>query len=401
MMRWLRYPRLLTGLAFVGVLLAVALWPSAVPVDLATVQRGPLSATIDEEGETRVRERFVVSAPVAGRVLRIELEPGDRVKRGETVLATFLPATPPPLDVRSRAEAEAAVAAARAAVDASRAEERRAEAALAHARSELARHRDLFNDKLVSRQVFEAREVDARTAEDTVMAAQSATARAEHELEMARARFVSEATTGPGQSQGEVTIRSPIDGVVFKRYRESEAVVPVGAPLIEVGDRRRLEIVADLLSTDAVKVKPGQPVMIEQWGGEHRLQGRVRLVEPSGFMKVSALGVEEQRVNVVIDFNDPRWAGTTLGDGYRVEVRIVTWEGKDVLKAPVSSLFRRGEKWAVFAVEGDRVRMRTVEIGERTGLEAQILSGLAEGDQVVIHPSDAVTDGARVVARRS
>ena len=400
-MRWLRYPRLLTGLAFVGVLLAVALWPSAVPVDLATVQRGPLSATIDEEGETRVRERFVVSAPVAGRVLRIELEPGDRVKRGETVLATFLPATPPPLDVRSRAEAEAAVAAARAAVDASRAEERRAEAALAHARSELARHRDLFNDKLVSRQVFEAREVDARTAEDTVMAAQSATARAEHELEMARARFVSEATTGPGQSQGEVTIRSPIDGVVFKRYRESEAVVPVGAPLIEVGDRRRLEIVADLLSTDAVKVKPGQPVMIEQWGGEHRLQGRVRLVEPSGFMKVSALGVEEQRVNVVIDFNDPRWAGTTLGDGYRVEVRIVTWEGKDVLKAPVSSLFRRGEKWAVFAVEGDRVRMRTVEIGERTGLEAQILSGLAEGDQVVIHPSDAVTDGARVVARRS
>src|SRR5262245_52132504 len=220
MMRWLRYPRLLTGLAFVGVLLAVALWPSAVPVDLATVQRGPLSATIDEEGETRVRERFVVSAPVAGRVLRIELEPGDRVKRGETVLATFLPATPPPLDVRSRAEAEAAVAAARAAVDASRAEERRAEAALAHARSELARHRDLFNDKLVSRQVFEAREVDARTAEDTVMAAQSATARAEHELEMARARFVSEATTGPGQSQGEVTIRSPIDGVVFKRYRE-------------------------------------------------------------------------------------------------------------------------------------------------------------------------------------
>jgi HlyD family secretion protein len=400
-LRWLRRPSVLAGLLLVGALVAVALWPSAIPVDLAAVERGSMRTTIDEEGETRVRDRFVVSAPVAGQVLRIELEPGDSVKRGETVLATFLPAAPPPLDVRSRAEAQAGVGVADAAIERARAEERRAEAALALAQSELKRHRDLFKEALVSRQVLEAREADARSAEDTRRAAQFATARAEHEREMARARLVTAGSPASAAAVRPLTIRSPIDGVVFKRYRESEAVVPVGEPLIEVGDPRSLEIVTDLLSTDAVKVQPGQRVIIEQWGGAHDLEGRVRLVEPSGFMKISALGVEEQRVNVVIDFKGPAGAPATLGDGYRVEVRVVIWEDEEVLKAPASSLFRRGEQWAVFAIDGDRVRMRDVEVGERNGLEAQILRGLDEGDQVVIHPSDTVTDGARVVPRQS
>ena len=383
-----------------GALIALAVWPSTIPVDLAKVERGPMRTTVDEEGETRVHERFLVSAPVAGQVLRIELEPGDRVKRGETVLATFLPAAPAPLDVRSRAEAEAAVAAANAAVETARAEQRRAESSLALATSELARHKQLFNEQLISRQVLEARESEARTAEDTRRAAQFATARAEHERDMARARLVTGGATSTTEAR-PLTIRSPIDGVVFKRYRESEAVVPAGEPLMEVGNPQRLEIVSDLLSTDAVKVNPGQKVIIDQWGGEHPLQGRVRLVEPSGFMKISALGVEEQRVNVVIDFEGPPGESATLGDGFRVEVRIVIWEGGNVLKAPATSLFRRGDKWSVFALEGDRVHVRDVEVGERNGLEAQILGGLDEGDQVVIHPSDTVTDGARVAPRES
>src|SRR6266850_1955625 len=214
MMRWLRSPSLLAGLVLVGALVSVALWPSSVAVDLSRVERGSMRTTIDEEGETRVRERFVVSAPVAGRVLRIELEPGDRVRRGETVLATFLPAAPAPLDVRTRAEAEAAEAAAEAAVETARAEQRRAESALALATSELARHKELFEAQLLSRQALDVREADARTAEDTRRAAQFATARAEHEREMARARLVTAASSGPAEAGRQLTILSPIDGVV-------------------------------------------------------------------------------------------------------------------------------------------------------------------------------------------
>jgi HlyD family secretion protein len=201
----------------------------------------------------------------------------------------------------------------------------------------------------------------------------------------------------PGRA---ILVRAPIDGVVLKRLRESEAVVPAGDALVELGDPRRLEIVSDLLSTDAVKVEAGASVLIEQWGGDHTIRGRVRRVEPSGFMKISALGVEEQRVNVIVDFEDPLEAWKALGDGFRVEVRVVVWESKDVLHVPTSALFRRGESWAVFAVEGGRARLRNVEIGARNSLHAELRSGLAEGARVVVHPSDALSDGARVVERQ-
>ncbi len=196
-------------------------------------------------------------------------------------------------------------------------------------------------------------------------------------------------------------LRSPVDGFVFKRLRESEAVVPAGEPLLVLGDPRQLEIVSDLLSSDAVKVKPGAPVLLEQWGGDHPIRARVRTVEPSGFMKVSALGVEEQRVNVVMDFDDQQHAWSSLGDGYRVEVRIVVWEAPSVLRLPTSSLFRSGEDWAVFAIESGRARLKTVTIGHRNGSNAELLTGLDEGAKVVLHPSDTLKPGLRVTPRPS
>jgi HlyD family secretion protein len=196
-----------------------------------------------------------------------------------------------------------------------------------------------------------------------------------------------------------LAIRSPVDGVVLKRLRESEAVVPAGEPLLEVGDPHGLEIVSDLLSTDAVKVRAGARVLLEQWGGDHAIEARVRRVEPSGFMKVSALGVEEQRVNVVMDFEDPLEAWSALGDAYRVEVRIVIWERDPVLRLPTSSLFRRGDDWAVFAVSGGRAALRTVVIGRRNAAHAELVSGLDGGASVVLHPSDTLEDGSRIARR--
>ena len=393
-LRPLRNRKLLAAVAFVAALVTVGFWPSARPVDTAPVTRGPLRVTVDEEGETRVRERFVVSAPVAGRVLRIELEAGDPVGR-DTVVATFLPADAVPLDARSRAEARAAAAAARSTLGSALAERQRAEAALALARSDRERHHELFRQQIVSRQALEARETEARAAEEALRAADFAATTARHQLERAEARLMPATSAVAGRP---LAIRSPIDGVVLKRLRESEAVVPAGEPLLELGDPRRLEIVSDLLSTDAVKVKAGAKVLLEQWGGDHVIEARVRRVEPSGFMKVSALGVEEQRVNVVMDFEDPLGAWSALGDAYRVEVRIVVWEKDSVLRLPTSSLFRRGEDWAVFAVGGGRARLRTVEVGWRNGSHAELVSGLPEGATVVLHPSDALEDGSRVGA---
>jgi HlyD family secretion protein len=395
--RWraaLRNRKLMAALALVVFLLAVALWPEAVPVDLATVERGPLQVTVEDEGETRVRERFVISAPVAGRLRRIELEPADPVQRGQ-VVAVLQPAPPALLDARTRAEAAAAVEAAQAVLGRTQAERARAQAAAAQAASEMKRQGQLARSGIVSAEALERARTEAEAAEQALRAAQFAAASAGHELE--RAQAVLRQASGGGGGR-EVELRSPVGGTVLRRLRESEAVVPAGEPLLEVGDPREIEIVTDLLSADAVKVRPGQAVHIDQWGGDVPLRGRVRHVEPSGFMKVSALGVEEQRVNVIVDFEDPKQA-QALGDGYRVEVRIVVWEVADAVKAPTSSLFRSGGEWAVFVADGGRARRRTVQIGSRNGLEAQVLGGLVPGEQVVVHPSDTLADGQRVEPR--
>jgi HlyD family secretion protein len=396
MHRLLTNRRVLISIAVIGVLLAVALWPTPAAVELGVVSRGPLVVTVDEEGMTRVRDRFVVSSPVAGRVLRIELEPGDDVARGQAV-ARVLAETPPLLDARTRAEAQAAVESARAAVGRAQAEEQRARAALAQLQRELMRTRELAESGAVSRQELEAAEADVRVAEESVSAAAFAAQAAASELQRAQARLAP--PPGPETAGRVVTVAAPVDGVVLRRLRESETVVPAGEALLEIGDPRVLEIVADLLSTDAVRIRPGARAMIEEWGGDKPLDARVRRIEPSGFTKISALGVEEQRVNVVLDFVDRAVASAALGDGYRVEVRIVLWEAAAVTKVPTSALFRDGEAWAVYTVDQGRARRASVDIGHQTAQEAEVVAGLAEGVRVILHPPDTLEDGARIEER--
>jgi HlyD family secretion protein len=388
--------RLAAVVAVVAALAALAFWPETAEVDVARVERGPMRVTIDEDGETRVRERFIVSAPVAGRLQRIELEPGDPVDRGKTVVVRLVPVESPLLDPRTRAELSAAVDATRAAVVEAQAERDRAATALQQARASRQRQEALAEAGAVSREGVESAQMAERAAESALRAAEAASARAQSELQLAQARLQSPSTRGRTHD-----VVAPVNGVVLKRLRESESVVAAGEPLLEIGDPQRLEVVADLLSTDAVRVKPGGPVSIEQWGGATPLAGTVRRVEPSGFTKVSALGVEEQRVNVVIDVAEPADAERTLGDAYRVEVRVVVWQAEDVVKVPVGSLFRRGEGWAVFVVDGGRARLRVVTLGQRNGEEGQILDGVEPGQTVVLHPPDTLTDGMRVTARTS
>jgi HlyD family secretion protein len=395
MRRLVKHPRLIAAVLIVGGILGVALWPEAIEVDVVQVTRGPMRVTIDEEGETRVRDRFVVSAPVTGRLQRVELEPGDGVVRGKTVVARLIPAAAPLIDLRTSAELAARIEAAHAAVGQAQAERDRAAAALTRAQSSLVRQQQLAEVGATSSEELEVAQTTVKTAEADLRAAQSVVARAERELQAARARLA------PSSAGGRtVDVIAPVSGVVLKRLRESETFVPAGDPLLEIGDPAKLEIVADLLSTDAVRVSPGDAVFIEQWGGNHPLNARVRRVEPSGFMKISALGVEEQRVNVIIDLVDTA-AAHQLGDGYRVEVRVVTWQEPAALTIPIGALFRRGDQWAAFVVEGDVTRLQTVQLGQRNDTEGQITGGLTEGQIVVLHPPDTLQDGMRVRVRTS
>jgi HlyD family secretion protein len=394
-MRWLRrHIRLILSIIVVAAIATVAMWPKSMEVDVVAVARGPMQVTIDEEGETRVRDRFVVSAPVTGRLQRIELEPGDRVVRGQTLVARLMPAESPLIDPRTRGELAAAVEAARAAVGQAQAERDRAAAAQDRARTSLRRQEALAEAGAIARDTLEAAQTALKTTEEAMRAAEFTVTRAEYELQLARARLQAPAAGG-----GAVPVISPVDGVVLKRLRESESIVPAGEPLLEIGDPTRIEIVSDLLSTDAVQVPPGAPVLVEQWGGPNPLKGTVRRVEPSGFMKVSALGVEEQRVNVLIDLPELPAEARQLGDGYQVEIRIVTWQADDVVKVPVGGLFRRGDDWAVFLVDNGVARLQAVEVGRRNDTEAQIVSGVSPGQSVVLHPPDTLEDGTRVVVR--
>jgi HlyD family secretion protein len=390
-----RHLRLILAVLVVAGIVAVAMWPKSMEVDVAAVGRGPLEVTVDEEGDTRVRDRFVVSAPVAGRLQRIELEPGDPVTRGRTVLARLTPAEAPLLDARTRGALAAGVEAARAAVGQAQAERDRAATALARARTTVGRQETLAQAGAIARDDLDAAHTALKTAEEAVRAAEFTVTRAEFELQLARARL--QAPTAGGRP---VDVVAPIDGVVLRRLRESESVVPTGEPLLEIGDPRRIEIVADLLSTDAVRIPPGSAVRIEQWGGAESIPGVVRLVEPSGFVKVSALGVEERRVNVVIDVPEVPPEARRLGDGYQVEIRVVVWMADDVVKVPVGSLFRRGSDWAVFVIDEGRARLQTIQIGQRNDTDAQVTTGLAVGEMVVLHPPDTLTDGMRVSVRQ-
>ena len=392
--------RILVWLVLVAVAAAFvwAFLPKPQEVATSIVERGPMRVTLDEEGQTRVRDRYVVSAPLAGKVLRIEHEPGDDVRANSTIVARFQPSRPEFLNSRTRAEAQARVARSEAQVERTRVDLDRAKAEHNHAQAELARHERLHSEGLTADNRLESVRLRAATTSESVRAAESAIEVANLELERARTSLIEagDATAGRGDV---IVLRSPISGVVLQRFRESESVVPSGEPLIEIGNPEQLEIVSDMLSADAVQINPDDPVLIEQWGGEAGLRGVVRQVEPDGFTKISALGVEEQRVNVIVDFEDPRAAWEALGDGYRVEIRVVVWEKASVLKVPSSSMFRHGATWAVYVIDELSVaRLREIEIGRRNAIEAEVLSGLEQGDQVIAYPGDTLEDGMEVLA---
>ena len=386
-----------------ALLLAVLGWlfrPQPVAVDLAVVQRGPLRVTVTDDGETRVKDVFVVSAPVAGLMRRIELEAGDEVKAGETIVARIEPTDPSFLDRRTAAEVTAAVRAAEAARTHAVAEVSRVQAELEFAQAELRRYESLVVRAAISQNDLDSARRRARTAEAALEESRAGLRIRESELELARARLL---TPGGARSPSEacdcVVVRSPVSGRVLRVLTESEGVVSAAAPLIEVGDPQRLEVVVDLLSTDAVRVEPGQRVLVESWGGSGSLEGVVRRVEPFGFTKVSALGVEEQRVNVIVDFVGPPEQWRRLGHGFRVEPRIVLWESQDVLKVPLSALYRAGADWMVFSDDDGRAIPTRVRIGHENGLEAEVLEGLDAGQGVVTHPSDRVAPRARIEPR--
>ena len=371
-----------------------AMLPKPVAVDAAQVVRGGFEQVVEEDGKTRVRDRYVVSSPLAGRVERIALRAGDAVKQGDGV-ATIRPTPPPLLDARAARGLAERVGAAEAALEQARATLDRARAARDQSRVDHRRASELAADGILAPGELDRSRLALQVAEKDLAAAEFAAHTAEHDVETARVALARLAEGG--DEPFEVT--APVAGRVFRLLQESSAVVAPGTPLLEIADPADLEIVVDVLTADAVQIAPGAAVRIERWGGNLPLDGRVRLVEPSGYTKLSALGVEEQRTNVVIDLISPseQWRG--LGDGFRVDARVVVFGAADVLTVPASALFRDAAGWAAFVVEDGRARKRAVVAPRRGWRDALVERGLAEGELVIVYPGDAITDGVRVSVR--
>lgn len=380
-------------LAVIGVAVAATLaWafaPKPVIVETAKITRGPMAVTLEAEAKTRVKDRFTVSATLPGRIDRIALKAGDAVKAGDVIVK--LTGQTPLLDARSRKQAEAAVLAAEASGKSAEASVASAQAALDYATWDVKRNRDLIKSKAIPEDVWRLSESKFLMATEDLKSAQFAFRVAEFQLAQARAALL------PGGEGGDsVAIKSPVNGRVLRVFMESEGAVMAGTQLLEIGDPGAIEIVADMLSTDAVRIEEGASVAVNHWGGEGTLKARVRRIEPSGFTKISALGVEEQRVNVLIDFAQEREAYVLLGDAFRVEVSVTIWRKDNVARVPGSALFRSGDGWAVFMVVENKAARREVQIGKRNALEAELLGGADEGAAVIVHPSDAVSDGVAV-----
>lgn len=376
-------------------------WPRPIAVDLATLTKGPMEVTIDDEAKTRVRHLYTVSAPIAGKVLRISppLHIGDQVTKDETVVAVMQPTLPSFHDARTHEELRSALAAADAAVSLAAAEIRRIEAALAFSRTELGRAEALARTEAISLKVLDGARFDVETNEAALASAKAQLEVRRNERDSVAARLGEQSGAIPDPDPACcIQLRTPVTGSVLNIIQESEGVVQAGAPLIEIGDPLDLEIAADLLSIDAIRIKQGAPVWIDNWGGSP-VHGRVERVDPAGFTKISALGIEEQRVRTTIDFTDPPAKWSALGHDYRVIVHVTIWKATDVLTVPVGALFRQGDDWAVFAVKDGRARATIIKVGQRNNRMAEVQSGLAAGDRVVLHPSDRVTDGVTIAER--
>jgi HlyD family secretion protein len=394
-MRTARQGLLVLFVVAVAVAVVLALRPRPVPVDAAVAARGTLVVAIEETGVARVKDRYVISAPVTGTISRQLLEPGDAVAERQ-VIAELAPVRSPLLDARTRSEAQARISAAESALGQAEAQQARAKVARDQAQEELARARALATGGSLAGQELERADFEARMRGEEVASAAFAVKVAAEQVRVARATLGGE---GPAHA-GHVDVLAPVSGRVLRVLQKSEGVVMAGTPLLEVGNPEVLELVIDLLTTDAVRVAPGTPVTIQGWGGDRPLAARVRKVEPSAFTKLSALGVEEQRVNVIAALTEPRERWAALGDGFRIEGRLVLWRGEDVLTIPLGAAFRHGDGWAVFRVESGRARLTPVRIGHRGETEVEVLGGLEPGALVAVHPGDRVNDEARVEPQR-
>lgn len=389
-------------LAFLAVaaMLALAIWammPRRVVVETATVTKGEFVATIDEDGKTRIRERYVVAAPLSGRLSRVGLKVGDEVTAGGAI-ATLTPSPAPLLDPRSRREAEEHLGVTEASRERSKAAVERAEAEVAQARNEYDRARALTERGVSTQQALERAETARRVAERELRAAEFQDHAAEHEMEQAKALLAQYQDSGDTPPDLWL-VTAPVSGLVLKVTQESETIVQPGTPILEIGDPRDLEVVVDVLSVDAVEIVPGAEVAIDNWGRVGMLAGRVRRVEPAAFTKISTLGVEEQRVNVLIDLVSPEKDWIRLGDAYQVDAQITVFSRHDVTMIPTGALFRAGDQWNVYAVANGRVRLRAIQLLRRSGRVAAVSAGLQPGDQVIVYPSDSVADDVRVEAR--
>ena len=395
-MRWLRRLVTLLVVALVIVAIGYGFVPSPPRVAVAAVARGPLQVTVREEGRTRVKDRYVISAPVPGFGQRVTLEVGDTVAQGQRVLE-IQPLRSTLLDPRTRAEAMAQVSVAEARLKSTEQQAAAAASQASLAETELSRLRGLYADGTGTRADVDRAEAEARSTLAMRHSAEFAVDVARHELEGARAALqFSEA--GAGAPSEAVQVRSPLAARVLRVLHESEGVVQAGAPIVEIGDPSALEVEVEVLSADAVRIEAGMRVILDRWGGAP-LAGEVRVVEPIGFTKVSALGVEEQRVLVIVEIRAPREAWSELGDGYRVEATFVLWEGLDVLQIPNSALFRSDDGWSVYVYEQGVARARGVTLGRRSGLRAEVVAGLDEGERVVTHPDDQIADGVPIRLR--
>jgi HlyD family secretion protein len=378
-------------------LIVIGLLPKPIEVEIGKMSRGPLIVSVLEEGKTRIRHRYVISSPVPGYLRRVPVRAGDSIVAGETVLATIQSTPSTILDPRAKAQAEAAVRAAEATRMQRREAIGTAAAELDLARKELKREEELRKKGAISVQEYDTASSRAEVLETQLNSAKFGLKVAEFELEQARAALVQASSQG-AESGKPIEIRTPVTGYVLNIYEESARAVTQGMPIMEIGDPADLEAEIELLSSDAVNVKAGADVSIEQWGGEVSLHGKVVLVEPGAYTKVSALGVEEQRVKVRVNFTD--LPEGRLGDRYRVEARIITWSGEHVVQVPTGALFRRGNDWMTFVIDGGKAKLTKVEIDHDSGIAAEVKSGLREGQQVILHPPDTVSDGVAVKARR-
>jgi len=392
--RWARRSLwIVLGLALVG-LIVYAWLPKPVPVETQGVRRGEMRVTIVETGKTRVKDRYIVSAPLMGEMQRVELHAGDTVDAG-AVVARIVPMQPALLDQRTRTEAETRVGGAVAGQLQSRSSVERAQAAADQAKKDLAEEERLAATGAVSPHQVDQARLESRLRDTELQSAKFASRVADHEVLLAQAA-VARIKAGKGGEQLDVT--APVSGRVLRVMQQSGGVIMAGAPILEVGDPAALEIVTDVLTSDAVRIAPGSHAQIERWGGAP-LPAHVRLIEPSAFTRLSALGVEEQRVNVILDLDAPREQWQAIGDGYRIEARMVVWEQPNVLVVPAGAVFRHGDGWAVYTVDQNVVHLRDVQVGERGDTEVQITGGLDEHAVVVLHPSDRVADGVRATMR--